>query len=188
MTSVVRSLAGSPDELVAKVARGDHDALAALYDQLAPLVYGVALRVVRDRTQAEDVVQEAFIEIWRHAGRYDRRYASVRSWAATIARRRGIDRVRSEQSHRNRLTHEATLGARAVDDSPAEVAIGRVEQARARRALASLSIDQRTVLELAYFGGLSQREIADHLQLPLGTVKTRVRDSLARLRRVQALA
>ena len=169
--------------LIGRVADGDHGAFGALYDQLAPLVYGVSKRVLHDPSYAEEVTQEVFLEIWRQAPRFDGSRGSVRAWAATIARRRAVDRVRSEQARRDRHTpmpRSATPPPPATD----EVAIDRDLRARARAALGQLSAPQREVLELAYFGGFTHVEIADRLGIALGTAKTSVRDGLIKLRQV----
>jgi RNA polymerase sigma-70 factor (ECF subfamily) len=169
--------------LVRRVAAGDHEAFGALYDELAPLVYGITKRVLHDPSYAEEVTQEVFLEIWRQAPRFDGSRGSVRAWAATIARRRAVDRVRSEQAHRDRLRADAAV----ADPPPAptdEVALDRDLRARATAALDQLSATQREVLELAYFGGFTHVEIADRLGIALGTAKTRVRDGLIRLRQV----
>lgn len=173
----------TPEGLIKRVATGDQRAFDALYDQLGPLVHGVVLRVVRDPAQSEEVTQEVFIEIWAHAERFDGDRASARTWAATIAHRRGVDRVRSEQAARDgaeRLARQPVVEhGLSTDDTVTQ----RFEQHRAAAALAALSEPQREVIQLAYYEGLSQSEIADRLRIPLGTVKTRARDGLTRLRR-----
>ena len=169
--------------LMVRVAGGDHGAFAVLYDELAPLIFGVSKRVLHDPSHAEEVTQEVFLEIWRQAPRFDGSRGSVRAWAATIARRRAVDRVRSEQARRDRNRADA-----AVADPPppptAEVVIDRDLRARATAALGQLTANQREVLELAYFGGFTHVEIADRLGIALGTAKTRVRDGLTKLRQV----
>jgi RNA polymerase sigma-70 factor (ECF subfamily) len=170
-------------DLMRRVAGGDQGAFAALYDQLASLVFGVSKRVLHDTSYAEEVTQEVFLEIWRQAPRFDGSRGSVRAWAATIARRRAVDRVRSEQARRDRHLADAAV----ADPPPAatdEVAIDRDLRTRAAAALDQLSPPQRQALELAYFGGCTHVEIADRLGIALGTAKTRVRDGLIRLRQV----
>jgi RNA polymerase sigma-70 factor, ECF subfamily len=169
--------------LIGRVAGGDHGAFGALYDELAPLVYGVSKRVLHDPSYAEEVTQEVFFEIWRQAPRFDGSRGSVRAWAATIARRRAVDRVRSEQARRDRHSANAAV-AEPPPPATDEVAIDRDLRERARAALGQLSAPQREVLELAYFGGFTHVEIADHLGIALGTAKTRVRDGLIKLRQV----
>jgi RNA polymerase sigma-70 factor, ECF subfamily len=167
--------------LVGRVARGDQQAFAGLYDELSSLVYGVARRVIHDPAHAEEVTQEVFVELWQQAGRYDRRRGSVRTWAVTIARRRAVDRVRSEQAHRDRHDHDARLAANPPS-SPDEAAVDSELRSRAAAALDELSPVQREALELAYFGGLTHPEIAERLGVALGTAKTRLRDGVLRLR------
>ena len=166
---------------IGRVAEGDQAAFASLYDVLAPTVYGVVRRVLRDPSQAEEVTQEIFVEIWKQAARYDSGRAGVRTWAVTIAHRRAVDRVRSEQSHRDR---HATAGAASleVQATPEDDAIEAEDRTRARAAMATLPDAQREALELAYYDGLTHVQIADRLGIALGTVKTRIRDGLIRLR------
>ena len=168
---------------LSRVATGDQAAFAALYDELAPLVYGIARRVVRDGTHAEEISQEVFVDLWRLAARFDATKGNVRSWVATIAHRRAVDRVRSEQSHRDREQHEA-VAVPAVASGPDEIAVDTDSRRRAVSALDRLSPPQREALELAYYGGLTHVEVADHLGIALGTAKTRIRDGLLRLRSV----
>ncbi|WP_162942046.1 sigma-70 family RNA polymerase sigma factor [Desertimonas flava] len=169
------------DRCIAAAADGDQAAFADLYDLLAPTVYGVVRRVVRDQAQSEEVTQEVFVEVWRTASRFDVGRGSVRSWVVTIAHRRAVDRVRSEQAHRDRNVRDA----RAVDaapPTPEDVAVAGEERARAVAAMAALPGPQREALELAFYDGLTHAQIADHLGIALGTVKTRIRDGLIRLR------
>jgi RNA polymerase sigma-70 factor (ECF subfamily) len=168
-------------ELLAQVALGDQGAFAEFYDLVAPAVYGTAVRVVRDRAQAQEVAQEALVELWRTAARYDRTRGSAMSWALTIAHRRAVDRVRSETASRERATRNARLDL--TEDEPAnEAAEANLERQRVRHALDTLTPAQRQSIELAYYGGYTYPEVASLLQLPLGTVKTRIRDGLIRLR------
>jgi RNA polymerase sigma-70 factor, ECF subfamily len=166
--------------LMLRVQHGDRDTFAVLYDQLSALVYGVIVKVVRDTTIAEDVAQEAFVELWSTAARFDQARGSVATWAATIARRRAVDRVRREESQRQRVT---ALAARRVDDPPAvaETVVESIEAGRVRQAMLLLPPDQRQVVQLAFLDGHSHSTIADELRLPLGTVKSRVRGALQRL-------
>jgi RNA polymerase sigma-70 factor, ECF subfamily len=166
---------------IGRVAVGDQVAFAAMYDLLAPTVFGVARRVLRDPSQAEEVTQEVFTEIWRQATRFDAGRGSVRTWAVTIAHRRSVDRVRSEQAHRDRQTRTAAVDLSA-DPTPEETAVDSEDRERARKAMADLSDAQREALELAFYDGLTHVQIADHLGIALGTVKTRIRDGLIRLR------
>jgi RNA polymerase sigma-70 factor, ECF subfamily len=169
--------------LIAGVADGDQSAFASVYDVLVPTVYGVVRRVLRDPSQAEEVTQEVFVEIWRQAARFDSARGSVRTWAVTIAHRRAVDRVRSEQSHRDR---QVSVAAATVDApaSPEDGALETDDRQRARAAMATLPPQQREALELAFYDGLTHVQIADRLGVALGTVKTRIRDGLIRLRTV----
>ena len=167
--------------MLRRAGRGDETAFAELYDRLAPVVYGVALKVVRDPSQSEEVAQEVFVELWRLAARYDGTKGSVTSWAATMAHRRAVDRVRSEQSSRNRVAREVSNVVRDHDDVVARMET-TLDGARVRHALEQLSPLQREALELAYFGGHTYREVAVLLDVAEGTVKTRIRDGMIRLR------
>jgi RNA polymerase sigma-70 factor, ECF subfamily len=167
--------------LLSRAGRGDQSAFAELYDSLAPLLHGVVLKVVRDPAQSEEVTQEAFIELWRLAPRYDATRGSVRSWAATLAHRRAIDRVRSEQASRERIEREGQK--RPIQSSDvAEQVVANIDGIRVRRALERLTEIQRQAVELAYFGGHSYREVALLLDVAEGTIKTRIRDGMIRLR------
>ncbi|GLW71614.1 RNA polymerase sigma factor SigK [Kitasatospora phosalacinea] len=167
--------------LVDRTARGDREAYTGLYEELAPSVYGIALRVLRDPAQAEEVAQEALLEVWRSAPSYRPGRGSVTTWACTIAHRRAVDRVRSVRAsceREQRVLREET----ARPEQVAEEVERTMEAARIRRALSALSAGQREALVLAYYCGYSQRRIAALLDLPLGTVKSRTRDGLLRLR------
>jgi RNA polymerase sigma-70 factor (ECF subfamily) len=174
-------VSADPGALMARIAKGDQRAFAELYDELAPTLYGIVLRVVRDPAQSEEVTQEAFVELWRQAARFDSARGGVRGWAVMIAHRRAVDRVRSEQSRRDRQSRHAAAPAGAPD-SPPDAVIESFDRDRARSALAELGEAQRQALELAYFDGLTHVEVAEQLGVPLGTVKTRIRDGLLRLR------
>jgi RNA polymerase sigma-70 factor (ECF subfamily) len=167
--------------LLLRAGRGDQLAFAELFDELSAMVHGVVLKVVRDPAQAEEVSQEVFVELWRLAARFDGTKGSARSWAATLAHRRAIDRVRSEQASRDRQARDASHASRDHDVVVAEVE-SSIDQARVRRALAQLSDLQREAVELAYFGGHTYREVAVLLGVAEGTVKSRIRDGMIRLR------
>ena len=167
--------------LLSRAGRGDQSAFAELYDSLAPLLHGIVLKVVRDPAQSEEVTQEAFVELWRLAPRYDASRGSVRSWATTLAHRRAIDRVRSEQSSRNRTEREAQNRPIQSGDV-AEQVVANIDGTRVRKALERLTEIQRQAVELAYFGGHSYREVAVLLGVAEGTIKTRIRDGMIRLR------
>jgi len=168
------------DSLMSRVADGDRDAFAALYDAVASRVFGLIRRVLRDATLAEEVAQEALIEVWRTAPRFDRTRGSATSWIFTIAHRRAVDRVRSEQAaaERERRTARASV---PFDDVIEEVT-ARLEQHAVRRCLDTLTRLQREAILLAFYAGLTYPEVADRLGAPLPTVKTRMRDGLIRLR------
>jgi RNA polymerase sigma-70 factor (ECF subfamily) len=168
------------ESALARAAAGDQAAFASLYDALAPVVFGIVRRVLRDPAQAEEVTQEVFVEIWRQAARFDATRANVRTWAIMIAHRRAVDRVRSEQAHRDRQTRLAV--ADPVPAGPEEAAVDAEERGSARQAMAELPPVQRQALELAFYDGLTHVEIAERLDVALGTVKTRIRDGLIRLR------
>jgi RNA polymerase sigma-70 factor, ECF subfamily len=167
--------------LLRRAGRGSEEAFAELYDRLAPLVLGIARQVLRDPAMSEEVTQEVFVELWRLAARHDEHRGSVTSWVATIARRRAIDRVRSEQSARSRLEREEAKRVIAPPQPEAQVELS-LEAARVRRALTRLTEAQREAIELTYFGGRTYREAAVLLGVPEGTMKTRIRDAMIRLR------
>lgn len=167
--------------LLLRAGRGDQTAFADLYDEIAPMVNGVVRKVVRDPSISDEVTQEVFVELWRLAARFDGSKGSARSWAATLAHRRAIDRVRSEQASRDRQDRDATLAAPSHDSVVSEVE-STMDRARVRRALSQLSELQREAVELAYFGGHTYREVAVMLGVAEGTVKSRIRDGLIRLR------
>jgi RNA polymerase sigma-70 factor, ECF subfamily len=179
---VKNAMAVSGAELIGRMAAGDRAACAPFYDRYASLAFTLILRIVRDRADAADVLQEVFWEAWQAAGGYDPARGTPEAWILTRARSRAIDRVRSIR--RRSGTFVAPLDealAKASDDvgDPAEEAADR---RRIRSALERLPDAQREAIELAYFGGLTQTEIAERLKQPLGTVKTRIRLGLERLR------
>jgi RNA polymerase sigma-70 factor (ECF subfamily) len=168
------------DNLMRRVAAGDRDAFTALYDAIAPRVYGLIRRVLRDPAIAEEVAQEALVEVWRAAARFDPSRGSAAGWIFTIAHRRAVDRVRAEQAAADRERRTATTSV-PFDDVIEEVT-ARLEQQEVRRCLRALTRLQREAILLAYYGGLTYREVADRLGTALPTVKTRMRDGLIRLR------
>lgn len=160
-------------ELVRRLAGGDQAALAEFYDLFAGLVNALALRILRDTSDAEDVVQEVFLQAWRQAERFDPARGTPEAWLCTIARTRALDRLRRRTSRRED----------PVEAAPASADVPRNEERLAvRKAVLALSPDQRRALELAYYEGLTQTEIASRLGQPLGTIKTRIRTALFRLR------
>jgi RNA polymerase sigma-70 factor (ECF subfamily) len=167
-------------ELVVALARGDRSALAALYDKYASFLMSLAMRVVRDRREAEDLLHDVFLEVWRSAVDYDPARGRVRTWLAVRMRSRALDRQKS-----------ARVSRRAGDESvlervEADGAVGAIERTpdrqRVRAALGELSTEQRQIVELAYFDGLSCSEIATAISVPIGTVKSRMAAAMARLR------
>ena len=176
--SVSAQLAG----LLRQSALGDEAAFARLYDATAARVHGLVLRVVRDRAQAEEVTQEAFLEVWRTAPRFDPDKGSALSWLMTIGHRKAVDRVRSAEASTRRDTTYHRQNPPVEHDVTAEAAQASMEARRVRGALEALTPVQRQALELAYFGGYTHTEVATMLDLPVGTAKTRIRDGLIRLR------
>lgn len=168
--------------LIQATAQGDQGSFAELYDATAPRVLGLVLRVLRDRAQAEEVTQEVFLQVWRSAGSFDPSRGSALAWLLTLAHRRAVDRVRSAQAQSKRdLAYEAQH-VETPFDSTAETAQERMEATRVRSALAVLTSSQRSAIELAFFDGLTHREVSERLGVPLGTAKTRIRDGLKRMR------
>ena len=186
LRSVPAGQAAAPpttEELLSAVAKGDQTAFAALYDRVGAQVYGLARRVLRDPSQSEEITQEVLLEVWRTASRFDASRGSANGWILTMAHRRAVDRVRSEQASRNRDQRVATRDAGAAGyDVVAEDVEIRMEQQQVRKALDKLTDLQREAVELAYYQGYTYREVAELLDAPVGTVKTRLRDGLIRLR------
>ena len=177
-----RQTAARLTELVALSADGQEEAFAELYDLTAARIHGVALRVLRSADHAAEVTQEVFVEVWRQAARYSPGKGSVMAWMTTMAHRRAVDRVRSVSSEAARDERYAAANAeRAVDDAWTGVE-QRLDAERVRKGMASLTAIQREAIMLAYFGGYSQSQVAQLLNVPLGTVKTRIRDGMIGLR------
>ncbi|MDW3220423.1 MAG: ECF RNA polymerase sigma factor SigK [Acidimicrobiales bacterium] len=164
-----------------EAGRGSEAAFGRFYESASALVYGTVLRVVRDRAMAEEVAQEVFVELWRLAPRFDAGKGTARAWATTIAHRRAVDRVRSEQSRRDREDRDNQT-ATIEYDSVSEQVGDSLERERVRRALIDLSDTQREAVTLAYYGGHTYREVAVLLDVAEGTAKTRIRDGLIKLR------
>jgi len=173
------------EECLRRLAAGDQTAAADLYDRHARPVYSLILRIVSDESDAEDVLQEVFAQAFRQAARYDASRGAVAAWLLMMARSRSIDRIRSR---RTRPESHGAESATSIDELPgasqdAAASMLDDEQARiVRRALVALPLIQRVAIELAYYEGLSHREIAERLEEPLGTVKTRIRLGLLKLR------
>ena len=169
-------------ELLLLAASGDEAAFARLYDMVAPRVFGLILRVLVDRSQSEEVLQEVFLEIWQSAARFAPNKGQGRSWILTIAHRRAVDRVRSAQASTDRDVRVGLRDLEVPRDGVAEQVEERIEAERVAAALSRLTAAQREAITLAYYGGYSQSEIAALVGAPLGTIKTRMRDGLSRLR------
>ncbi|WP_301184400.1 sigma-70 family RNA polymerase sigma factor [Streptomyces sp. 6-11-2] len=170
------------DELLVLVAGGDHKAFEELYGLVSGPIYGLVRRVVRDPAQSEEVAQEVLLELWRSAPRFDPGRGSALSWVLTLAHRRAVDRVRSVRAAGERERREAVRAASPAFDHVAEEVEAGLEREWVRRCLDRLTALQRQSVTLAYYDGYTYREVAERLSLPLGTVKTRMRDGLIRLR------
>ncbi|WP_037309656.1 ECF RNA polymerase sigma factor SigK [Amycolatopsis orientalis] len=171
------------EDLLVRVAKGDERAFDALYDQLAGPILGLVRRILRDAAQSEEVTQEVMVELWRTAARYSPERGSALNWAMTLAHRRAVDRVRSARASSDREVKATFEAARARPfDEVAEAVAARWERSQVRRCLTSLTELQRESVLLAYYQGYTYREVAEVLQTPHGTIKTRLRDGLIRLR------
>src|SRR5580704_481212 len=169
--------------LIARVAAGDRDAFSRFYDLLAPVAFGMIRRVLRDQEAAAEVLQEVFWQVWREASRYDPKRGSPEAWVVMRAKARAIDRLRSIRRRDRTFVAPLDESVARRDDEPAEnPAVLAEERGLVQKALAQLPEPQRRVIELAFFDGLTQSEIAARLGEPLGTVKTRARLGLERLR------
>ncbi|MGW0904878.1 sigma-70 family RNA polymerase sigma factor [Streptomyces sp. NPDC002853] len=169
-------------ELLSRVARGDQQAFASLYDAICSPVLGLVRTVLRDPAQSEEVAQEVLVEVWRSAARYRQERGSVMNWVLTMAHRRAVDRVRSVQASAARDHKAALLERTPAFDEVSEQVETRLEREQVRRCLRTLTELQRQSVTLAYYRGLTYREVGELLAVPLGTVKTRLRDGLIRLR------
>jgi RNA polymerase sigma-70 factor (ECF subfamily) len=186
LTSTSGASAPSPNselvELLKACSLGEEAAFAKLYDATAARLFGLVLRTVRDRAQAEEVTQDAYLDIWRNSSRFDPDRGSALSWLMTIGHRKAVDRVRSAEASRRRDTAYEARDQAAPFDQTVDEAHRNLDAQRVRKALDALTDTQRRAVELAYFGGYTHREVAAMLELPLGTAKTRIRDGLIRLR------
>ena len=178
LTSANENLA----QLLKACSLGDEAAFAKLYDETSARLFGLVLRIVRDRAQSEEVTQDAYLDIWRNSARFDPGRGSALSWLMTIGHRKAVDRVRSAEAARRRDTAYESRDQAAPFDQTVEQAHSNLDAQRVRRAIDTLTGAQRGAIELAYFGGYTHREVAAMLDLPLGTAKTRIRDGLIRLR------
>ncbi|MEN0102215.1 MAG: ECF RNA polymerase sigma factor SigK [Curtobacterium sp.] len=172
----------SPDSLLLRVAQGDQQAFSELYDELAGRVLGLITRLLKDRAQSEEVAQEVFLEVWQQAAKFDTTRGSASSWVLTMAHRRAVDRVRAAQASRDRDTKIGIRDFESGFDQVSESVEIRIEHERVSRALARLTEFQRQAVQMSYYGGYSHSEMAELLGVPIGTVKTRLRDGMIRLR------
>ncbi|HEY5332796.1 MAG TPA: sigma-70 family RNA polymerase sigma factor [Solirubrobacterales bacterium] len=172
------------EELMPWIGRKDPEAFEVFYDRHGGAAFSLAYRILGDRTAAEDCIQEAFISIWRSGGRFDRTRGSVRSWTLSIVRNRAIDALRSKAGKAPKLTFDddAILESRPAEELTDDEAMRHETATEVRGALSQLPGDQSKVIELAYFGGFSQSEISRMLNVPLGTVKGRMRLGLEKIR------
>ncbi len=172
----------SKETLLARIAGGDQDAFSALYDEVSPRVFGLIRRLLVDYSQSEEVTQEVFLEIWQSASRYEPSKGGASTWILTMAHRRAVDRIRASQSSRDR---DVKIGIRdyvAEYDNVSETVEVSIEHERVKEAMTQLTELQRQAVTLAYYGGYSHSEVAKLLSVPIGTVKTRLRDGMIRLR------
>lgn len=193
LLSVLRAMAHrlSPEderELMERIAQKDSDALATLYDHYSTLLFSLVMRILKKPQEAEDVLQDIFMQVWEKAHTFDNRRGHLYGWLLTLSRNRAIDRIRRQRGVRTRqqkLSEErmSTLPLEQ-EDSPLEAVVGFERAELVRDALQQIPPEQSQVLLLAYFSGLSQSEIATHLELPLGTVKTRTRQGMNKLQRL----
>lgn len=191
LLSLYRNLSMRPSSseeqnLMQKIANQDETALAHLYDQYSPLLFGLVLRIVKDRQEAEDLLQDIFLQVWEKAASFDHSRGHLCGWLTTLARNRSIDRVRQKQStqRRQHKLEEGTLLEEPIQQeslNPLQLVVSLEQSSLIREALKLLPREQSDVVLLAYFGGYSQSEIAEILDVPLGTVKTRTRQGMQKL-------
>jgi len=172
---------GRLEDLLGRVARGDESAFEQVYEDVAGVVFGTVLRVLRDHAQSEEVTQEVMVDLWRTASRFDAVRGSALAWILTIAHRRAVDRVRSERAARDREQRAGWRDLEPVHDQVAETVQTSLEREAVHECLGRLTELQRESVILAYYGGHTYREVAELLDVPLGTVKARLRDGLIRL-------
>lgn len=177
-----------PEELMFRIAGGDENAFETLYDLIAPRVYGLVRRIVKDTAQSEEVTQEVFVELWQLAARFDPARGSAISWLLTLAHRRSVDRVRASQASKDRDLREGIKEFQASYDDVEDTAVLHDETNRVLSALERLSETQKEAIRLAYFGGYTHHEVAEILKIPVGTAKTRIRDGMNKLRDLLGVA
>jgi len=181
--AVIDMTADADRSALERMARGDHDALTELYDRHGRIVYSLALRIVRDPRDAEEVVQDVFAQAWRQSSRYSAGRGSVIAWLMTLTRSRAIDRARGRRARPDATSDSAAIVDVSDSGASADEQLAWIAQAaQVRAALAALPLLQRVAIELAFYEGLTHTEIADRLEQPLGTVKTRIRQGLLKLR------
>lgn len=168
--------------LIGRTAAGDQQAVSELYDATSRMVYGLILRILGDEAVAEEVLLDVYMQVWRQANHYDAGRGSPLAWLATIARSRAIDRLRAGRQHWQRTSSLETVSQQSTGESLEEAAYVTELRGIVREALGTLSAEQREALELAYYGGMSHSEIAERLGQPLGTIKTRIRLGMMKLR------
>ena len=174
--------ADAPEELMRRVTLGEESAFEQLYDQFAGRVFGLSRRIVRNPSQAEEVAQEVFLEIWRRASRFDAAKGSATSWIMTLTHARSVDRVRSAQASSDRELKVAYASHEIEVDSVVEAVESKFERRAVQKCLGALTEVQRESITLAYYSGYTYREVAELLSTPLPTIKTRLRDGMIRLR------
>ena len=172
----------SKEVLLTRIADGDPSAFAALYDEMSPRVLGLIRRLLVDHAQSEEVTQEVFLEIWQTASRFDQNKGGASTWILTMSHRRAVDRIRSSQAGRNRDTKIGLRDYTPDYDQVSETVEITIEHERVKKAMLQLTELQRQAVSLAYYGGYSHSEVAEMLSVPIGTVKTRLRDGMIRLR------
>ena len=176
------NLGPSPEELLRRTALGDEQAFEKLYDAFAARVFGLARRIVRNPSQAEEVAQEVFLEIWRRASRFDAARGSATSWVMTLTHARSVDRVRSAQASADRELKVAYASHEVEIDSVVDAVESAFERKAVQKCIKTLTELQRESITLAYYSGYTYREVAELLTTPLPTIKTRLRDGMIRLR------
>ncbi len=169
-------------DLLESASTGDRAAFTRLYDLTSSRIYGLAFRVVRDREYAEEIVQEAYLQYWQKAGQYHAARGSVLTWMMTIAHRRAVDRVRTEQLQQERMSDYGAASVETPRNIPLEVVVHADEARTLRTCLGELTELQRSSIEMSYFGGLTYPEVAEQTETPLPTIKSRIRDGLRRLK------
>jgi len=180
--AVIDMTAGADRSALERMARGDHGGLAELYDRHSRVVYSLALRIVRDQRDAEEVVQDVFAQAWRQSGNYSAGRGSVIAWLMTLTKSRAVDRLRGRRARPDATAEVEPVDLSDTSPLPDERLVSTVQAASVRAALESLPLLQRIAIELAFYEGLTHTEIADRLEEPLGTVKTRIRQGLQKLR------